>query len=164
MEYLKNKDCAQLLVELYKNCFNWSGNKEIHKPTTEVTEEQRKKYCDSAQVTDEEILAYDNKLIYISDENFLNRLDVVRERTISKKNFVYMFFYPTYHFFLHQSSECIGVHDLEIFAAQNGLFEGVIKGDVKDWMAFEAETIRKKDAEKIVENIKNFLEPRIHHK
>lgn len=155
-KYLKNKDCAKILYDFYKGVYD----KYTRKPliSTEITESQRKRFS-GCLITDEEIWAYSNKLIYLSDEPFLAQIDALRERYVPKRTFTLAVFVPVYQI-CEKPQENIFYNDvLDKYAFENGFFNGMEneESEINEWFWFESESIRTKDAEKIVENVKNFF-------
>ena len=142
---LKNKDCAKILYNLYKREFC-----RLNIPI-DVTREKRKRYS-SSFVTDEEISMYSSQVMYISDEYFDNYLDIIRERSVEKKPFFLMVIKPTYEI-AKKPKETIYVEDLEKFAKENKLLEGLDATFLQN----PVDPIQVEEAERIVENIKSFL-------
>lgn len=151
-EFLSFKQCATIMVEMYQDYFNRTRNMTIRKQL-EIDQDIVKSYkLNYPDVTDDEILAYECKLFYLSDDVNL-KFDLLMERDVCKKDFINMIFYPTYNFFLRAPYDCCGIKDLLNFAEYNGLLSGI---EEEGW--FNSEPLKKSDCEIIVENVKKFLD------
>ena len=148
-EFLSFTQCAAIMVEMYQKYFNRTKNMTIRKQL-EVNQDIVKKYkLNYPDATDDEILAYECNLFYLSGKETFAAL---MEKDVGKKDFVNMIFYPTYNFFLRASHDCCGTRELLHYAEQNGLLSGIEDG----W--FNSEPLKKSDCEIIVENVKKFLD------
>lgn len=154
---LTNKDCAKILYDLYKGVYDkYTRNPLI---PMEITENQRKRFSDCF-ITDEEIWAYSNKLIYLSDEPFLARIDTLREAYVAKRSFTLAVFMVAYQICEKPEEKVFYNSELDEFALEKKLFYGIAntKEELDCWFWIENQAIRMEDAEKIVENVTKFFE------
>ena len=160
-KYLHKKEFAKIIYDLYSEMINpalIARKREIEFPT-EIDSERYKKYQDANQViTGAEIFSYENELIYLSDEPYMARLDVIRESTVPKRTFVNAIFTPIYKL-VEGDEDVIYNEELDYFILENKLFRGIAETDVEmdKWFKKNAETILSKEAKKIVSNAFKFM-------
>lgn len=154
--YLKLKDCAKILYDLYEDVFNRYDFLKV-----QLENKQIEQFSTFDFLTKEEIWAYSNKLVFLPiDEPYLARLDDLREGKIAKQSFVLMVAIPVYRICI-SSDPLVFTKEVNKFAIENSFFNGIFSNEEeRKWFCFECESIRTKDAEKIVENIKQFFASR----
>lgn len=162
-EYLRYKDCAKILYNLYQDCFN--RYVEIAVPM-EVEENERKKFfllCSNGRISDEEIWAYSKKVMELSTYDsetftYTNIQDLKREWKVEKREFLSVIFSPVCRFFLNKKQVYTKKEVIEFILAKNlgeGIFEN--KGYLREWLR-QSKYIEIDDAEKLASNIKKFFE------
>lgn len=153
MRYLKEKDCAKILYNLYEKYYNQMETELV--PMT-TTGKFFSKYSGFANLSQEEVWAYENGIIF-SESLDLYTLNTRREWTVSKHAFLRMVCLPIYSIVFPE--ETMQLDDMFDYIIQknlgNGIFE--IRDAMTDWLMFESESVRRKDAEKIAENIKDLF-------
>lgn len=149
--YLKFKDCTKILYNLYEEVYG-----DLKTPTKE--EVNRITHLASCHLYPEEIWAISNEVIFVTDEPYLSRIGTIRERKIPKREFILLVVMPAYRC-LHDKEELVFNDELDKFALKCNFLKGICNGKecFNEWLCHEGESIRTKDAEKIVENIKNFF-------
>lgn len=156
-KHLTNKDCAKILYDLYKGVYDkYTRNPLI---STEITENQRKQFS-GCFITDEEIWAYANRLIYLSDEPFWARIDRLRESHVAKRSFTLVVFMAAYQICKKKEERVFYNSELDAFALEKKLFYGIAntRQELDRWFWRESDSIRIKDAQIIVKNITKFFE------
>lgn len=147
MDYLKRKDCAKILSDLYVQCFNWVRDVSI--PGCQLG-----KYYGTS-LTFEEIWAYEREIFFLEDSN-PNILQMKREWNVEKRSYLLMVFNPLFE--AMYDKKCIYTEKLDEFILENQLCKGIFEDREKmsKWLTFEAESIHVEDAKKIVQNVMKF--------
>jgi len=145
--YLKNKECAEWLYDLYKKYFNRMYD-------LSVSPEQRKKYNDYS-ITEKEIAIYENHILFISDESLIYVFEKAREWSVSKFTFLLKVAMPIYEMVKGKNPK--NNDELYEFIIEIGIGKGVFSNcsQLKKW--FQEEKLTQKEAEKIVNNIEDFF-------
>ena len=159
MKNLKNKDYAIILYNLYKNNFNRVSP--IVSIPTEVSEEQKKKYEFCGPLC-EEVWAYENKLIFISDEGPLKNVDRARKWPVNKHTFFIGVFLPLYQIRRNVEKPYVLNDVVEEFVLETGICKELFENgqEMKKWFSSATE-ISVEDAEKIVESFQKYWEENV---
>lgn len=154
-KYVKNKDLAKILYDLYENYFN---RYDVLRITTDVTKEQYKKYS-CCHISEEEIWAYDNNIFFMGSAH-ISILDKSREWYVGKHSFISNLFLPVYRIENNIfKKETIYNEELHSFIIDKNLGKGVFVNikELKKWKGTDSERINEKDAYKLLENLKHFF-------
>lgn len=154
IETIKNKDMAVILYDLYNTSFNRLNVSMV------VTEKQQKKY-ECCNVTKEEIWVHENGLTYLADSLRISVIDSSREWAIGKRTFLLQIFKPAYKIVIDNCEEKIVYNtELDDFILKNNLGQGVFanESEMKKWLITDHENVSAKDAYKLVENVRAFMQ------
>ena len=155
MEKLKNKDYAKILYDLYRDNFNRVSL--FSSVPTIVSQKQKERYEFCGPLCDEEVWAYENGLIFLSDEGPLNIVDMAREWPVNKHTFLIGIFLPLYQIQMKLENHNIPNEVIEEFIIETGICKELFQEEYakKRWFSYETE-ISIQDAEKIVDSFQEY--------
>ena len=145
-ENLKVKDGAKILYHLYADYFNRLMFKEIY-VSLELTEEQEQRFQSYDFLTDEEIWAYANRIIDLTEKELFSQ----REEEFSRIDFLQKVVEPLVKVFTPNSKK----NTVKTFVLDNCLLKGGIRVPLH-WMC-EEKSITVREANRIVDNVIGFL-------